>query len=631
MQRFSKFIDSRRADFWKAFYTSPELLSLFAYLNQIMAAKLGGYELLNTYDIASVGEHNPGVTKVWESADLVYSADTGIANTYRYIYGVDDAWITVEGLSDAHVDPSEYYLAGIDYTYSNGTIRSKCKLDNIKFVTKGQYANTKLADYMGTAFGYAREDSFKYRDNMEVMLKLFYEGPTIDNLVSAIHAVINSPVAKYDNEVVLSTADGEILTNKYKYDLGGADVSVQVGDTVNKGEPLARAVEIYTDKTSPGWWKDRIPSMFGKYSPDTPLTYSLVNVLMDTFLKLFVAHVRINLSYVDNTSIHFFEDLWNLVLDGSSVRTDYLISAYRLDTDPFVPYVLDGANTLRIHGFCVWGEQDINSEGWLYAPDVVKPAIFADDVVDPYWKIDSHRWHILDANSQVKEFWSATDVVPPYFEPTHDYWHIVTHTAEEGTDLPITRIPAQVSSLTNSEFSPFDGFFLLAIDPENKESDSDRNISSVTDSIDALQTSSLITNNVPASTIIGHATSNGVVNKIYGDMNIGHAELSLWTINTPLTLGAAGIVCHKSDTGTAYSDATFVGSVPKNATIVAGTNIPEGTSISIYYKLNSGDWIVLPEEGLVSGATDYLYFKVVLTASAVSYPTFKGLDITLRL
>ena len=636
MQRFSKFIDSRRADFWRTFYAHPELLSLFAYVNQLLAAKLGGYEMLSTYDIIGVDEHNPGITATWEEVTLTPVTDTGIADTYRYIYTIDDMWLSIESLVDKHVDPTVLVQSGIDFKYSNGTIKSAVDLSGYSklYITKGQVASTRLSDYVGKAFGYERDDSYKYRDNMVTMLRLFYEGPTLKNLVAAIHAIINSPVAKYDDELVLSTSAGEVLTNKYRYDLGGAEVDVQIGDIVSKGDPLAGAVEIYTNKTHPGWWKDRIPSMFGKYRPSSTLNYEEVDVLMETFLKLFVANIRINLRKVDNSSFMWADDMWELILDGSTLRTDYIVSAYRLEEDTFTPLVLESPSILKLHGFCVWGMDNINSEAWIYAPDVVKPYIFPSDIVDPYWKIGSHRWHILDAGKEVTEFWSATDNIMPYMEPTHDHWHIVTRTAEEGTSLPTGAIRRE-SFLEDQDFSDmlWDGWFMLGIDPNNSESDPGRLIENVTDSIQAIDAGdeNKVHNGLMSDLAGDNNAAGYMVNTIYGEMNIAHAELALWTLEGTLRLSAAGIVVHKGDTFSSYSPPIYVGCARKNATITISEDVPVNTSTLYYYSLDGATWSVLQSGVKINDISGNLFIKTTLQASPVAYPTFEGLDISLEL
>ena len=636
MQRFSKFIDSRRADFWRTFYAHPELLSLFAYVNQLLAAKLGGYELLSAYDIVGIDEHNPGVTETWQELILTSPTDTGIVGTYRYHYNIDSKWLSLDGIADRHVDPTTILESGIDYKYEDGVLKSAVDLSSYEklYVTKGQVSSTRLSDYVGKAFGYEREDSYKYRDNMVTMLRLFYEGPTLHNLVAAIHAIINSPVAKYNDELVLSTDGGEVLTNKYKYDLGGAEVDVHIGDTVNKGDPLAGAVEIYTNKSHPGWWRDRIPSMFGKYRPEKTLTYGEVDVLMETFLKLFVANIRINLRKVDNTSFMWADDLWELILDGSTLRTDYVVSAYRLEQEDYVPAVEEAPSTLKIHGFCVWGMDNINSEAWIYAPDVVKPYVFPNDVVDPYWKIGSHRWHILNPNNHVKEFWSATDTIMPYMEPTHDYWHIVTHTAEEGTSLPTGSIHKE-SFISDQKFSAmlWDGWFMLGIDPNNTESDPGANLENITDTINSIDAgdNNKIHNGLLSSLIGNDNPAGEMINIVYGELNVAHAELTLWSLEGTLRLAAAGLVVHKGDTFSAYSPPIYIGCALKNATITISEDVPANTSTLYYYSLDGTNWSLLHSGVKVYNVSGNLFIKATLQASAVAYPTFEGLDISLEL
>lgn len=609
MYRFSKFIDTRRADFWKTYYSNSELLSLFAYINAVLAARIGGYDLLCAYDIEDICNHAPGITKTWvktnfgEPDDTI--PDTGIG-TYRYHYLVDASWISIEGISDSHVDPTIELKTGIDYTYSNGVIKSAVLLSGYStlYITKGQYVSDRLKNHIGTAFGYEREDSYKYRDTMMTLLKLFYDGPTITNLISSIHVLINSPVTKYDNETVLSTDNEAVLTNKYKYELGGAEVGVQIGDIVNSGDPLAGAVEVYTNKLHPNWWKDRSPELFTKFRPSAVMTYEEVDLLMESFLKFFVAHIRINLRKVDNKKLTFYEDIWNLILEGSSIRTDYIISAYRLDEDILDDLVNKDIVTLRLGAFCCWGNTDYNSEAWLYTPRVVDPYIFPDDVVNPYWKVGSHRWHILPAGETVKDFWSASDNVMPYLEPTHDYWYIRN---VETTYLPVS-MKYYSSAFNLDVVKMFDAFFGFAIDPNP---DTTANIDTVDE-------------------ILAQVDDSFEVFSVYASQNVSHAELVLWTYEGSSHLSAGGAVVTLGSSATIYSPAFNVGRAVKNVKITPYLTLPDNTTTVTYYK-TSGDWTILPEDFSAGIATGNVYVKAVLTASNYATPVFRGLDIDLTL
>lgn len=651
MYRFSKFIDTRRADFWRTYYSHPELLSLFAYINSVLAAKIGGYELLSAYDIAEIAEHNPGITKSWETIVLdVPDDDTGIEGTYRYHYLIDASWLSISGFADKRVDPTVLFESGIDFIYRDGVIKSSVRLDGYStlFITKGQYTSTRLSDYIGKPFGFERVDSKKYRDNMVTLLRLFYDGPTVDNLISAIHVLINSPVAKYDNEVVLSTANGEVLTDKYRYDLGGAELQVQIGDVLSAGQPLAEAVEVYTDKTAPYWWKDRNPELFGKYRPAAVMTYEEVDQLMETFLKYYVAHIRINLRNVDNSKLTYYEDIWNVILDGSTIRSDYIISAYRMDVDALLhgflydykDYDTEEANILksdgtydeadfykagkdvgprlRLGGFCVWSTSDYNSEGWHDVNDRVTPKVFPnvvpDDGVNRYWTIGSTRWHILPENKKVKEFWSATETLMPYFEPNTDYWYM---RAVDTTTLP-TSHKNTVETVNLMSIVNTDSFLSLLIDMDSTATPT--NVSSI-------------------DSVLFDMTETPKINAVYGDMNIAHAELLSWVMSGEASISAAGIVVHLNSVGEGRSNGIYIGDFPKTVTLTPSLLTPTGTSISVYYLVSQEDqfsnidtvtWVALPEDGVVSGAYGYLYIRTVLQAAVNTFPTFKGTDISLR-
>ena len=66
MFRFYEYTMGQIPDFWKTYYAHTDLLKVSAFINQLMAAKVGGYELLQGYDLMKVGDSVPGRVIAWE-------------------------------------------------------------------------------------------------------------------------------------------------------------------------------------------------------------------------------------------------------------------------------------------------------------------------------------------------------------------------------------------------------------------------------------------------------------------------------------------------------------------------------------------------------------------------------------
>jgi len=77
--------------------------------------------------------------------------------------------------------------------------------------------------------GYKRLDSPEYRDNLVILNKVLYGGPTINNLKAAFNMMLNQPVSKYGNEKILSMAGGKIVTDKYLYPFGETSSNYKIG------------------------------------------------------------------------------------------------------------------------------------------------------------------------------------------------------------------------------------------------------------------------------------------------------------------------------------------------------------------------------------------------------------------
>jgi hypothetical protein len=598
MYRFSDWITSLRPDFWKVFYEHPELLSVFSYSNGVLAAKNGGYQALESYDIVDIGEHNPGNTVAWVPIDLL--ANTYVAGSdYPYQFEVDAEWLYIDCLHDAHVDPTITLQNIVDFRLMNH------KLCFIKYpqlesmyVSKGLYSGTRLADDFGTAFGYERTDSFSYRDSMVPLMELFYRGPTLHNIVSAANVMVNNPVAKYGNEVILNTAGGDVITDQYRYNLGGANLAYNVGDTIEKHSPFANAIELYTEKTNPSWWLDRIPGLFQKYKVDGAVQPSHRDVMMETFLKYFIAHIRINLNKTDWRQYTFYQDIWELLLDGSSTRTDYILSMFYNAQDFDMPEVIDVCK-IRLTAFSIWGGRKVpGSEHWLYAPELVNPIVYPEGTSDYDWFVGSLRYHVLDEGTKTQEFWSSEPKQLSYVEPHISHWY--------GRNTMTPNIPLVSKRVSDSSIPQVQHLFskVTLKRPVNSE----------------------------VITVIPQDTNLSAyrMESVYGDQNIAHEDLDEWTNTGTTHLGIEGLVVNLGTTGTSVSPPINVGGIPKKLSVRVVKAVTSTTSVLVQYSNdNKATWIDVPSTP-IQGLVGDIYFKATLQATSITSPVFKGLDISIR-
>lgn len=598
MFRFSDWVTGLRPDFWKVFYEHPDLLNLFSYVNSVQAAKSGGYDMLSMYDILDIGEHNPGHTLAWEPIDLgnhtyVQGSD------YPFQFPIDENWIYIDCLHDKRVDPEVTLQNIVDFRLI------KHKLCFIKYpylermlVSKGLYAGTRLADDFGKAFGFERKDSFDYRDKMVPMMELFYRGPTLHNIKAAANVMINNPVAKYGNEKIINTSGGDVITDIYRYNLAGAHLAYNVGDTIGKHFPFADAIELATEKTNPSWWLDRLPKLFSKYKVDGPIDKFQRDLMMEKFLKYFVAHIRINLNKIDWREYVFYKDLWELLLDGSPTRTDYILSMYYQVVDLDMPIPNFDVEKVKLTAHSIWGRRNIPSEMWLHAPTIVKPTIYIDGTTNGDWYVGSLRYHILDADKKTQEFWSSEPKQWSYVEPHISHWY--------GRFTLDPKIP-MVSRKVLSEDIPDVQDLHIKVDLKRPAATEIISVIPVDTNVSTFRTIS-----------------------IYGDQNIAHEDLDEWEHFDTCHLGVEGLVVALGKTGYGVSPAMNVGGIPKNIIVRVVTGLASNTNIDVFYSYDKSVWEPLPIDNVIRGARNDVYYKAVITASSITSPVFKGLDISIR-
>lgn len=706
MFRFYEYTMGQIPDFWKSYYAHTDLIKVSAFINQIMAAKTGGYELLQGYDLMKIGDSIPGRVVTWERVPMasyrhtptsiyphsyeipgnVLSIQTmhdqrvnptlvlqnaidfqmdedipgilrltkdiptkpvrvlsgtfqgapvtelenkeisvvltsfKLGDEFAYTYNVSSsvgAWTTIEGL--AFLNPAGETVSlysDEDFIYDGETsvLKTKNKLPILTmYMAKGTLVNTRYNDDYGQLLGYERFDSTRYRDSLVAASSLFKIGPNIANVKSVANLAFKLPVAKYGGEDVVAKRAGAIKTTKYQYKLYGANTPLEMGSDLKFNQPLSDALTLYTKRTHPGWWLDRLPELFQKYSPDT-LTVSRKNRMMDAFLDRYLAHVRLDLAKVDTINLRFQEDLWDLLFDGLPVRSDIIISTYLHIVDLDMPMPDYERLKLRIRNHSIWRDTDtsINVDQEIPTRSTVHHRIYPENdpnrVLD--WFVGSNRYHIVGANEEFKQFWSTVRLQTPYVEPCFSsVWHRTVAT----TSIPIKQL--RIYSTNMRTLVDVKKVFGMATPQRNPGGDN----SDFSD--------------------IGRIDKNMVVTDIdtltiASDVTLDYTAFQDWTL-TKLWLGIDGIIAPLGGFGYAVSEPIVLGKLPKNFSIDWAGEFPEGTSISWEYTAvipgSPDNFKPLSKNQVITKVKNAIKLRVKLSSNFYNFPVLKEVFVTIRL
>ena len=477
MSRYNSFITTLQPDFWRDSFRPQDLMRVFSHIHSVLSSR-SDMKLLEAYDIKKLPEHTVGYTRTW--VPLVLGGETFLGEDidYPWMYAIlegdyiDSNWLTIDAIYDKHVDPDYAFQNKLDYIYSDGILRFNSKLpSDIKtlYIAKGQYVGYRIRNEIGSLLKYERKDSKFYRDSIEPVMVSFYKGPTVRHLVALLSIAFGMPVTKYDNERVIAIKGGTVTTDKYTYQVPESMVSVKLGDVLPQFTPLATTITLITNKTHPGWWEDKPPTLFQKYLlskkfvkkstvPDSdhrtyeeaPENYREILVegdniteadrdyLMSTFLKDVVLYIQISVDSIAVDGLVNSQDLVSLFNEALPTRTDPIISTIGNLKHKFLDLYLPDKEklgvALQLH--TVYGTHEEYSPIGMYSPSLGRPTFRADSESDTVydeesgtWKkpepkptdfvVGTHRWHLLDDTSldNFREFWKYREDMAPIFEP----------------------------------------------------------------------------------------------------------------------------------------------------------------------------------------------------------------------
>ena len=562
----------------------------------------------------TVDAAHKGATYVDRSSEIRFTPYNGVlvAGDYPYQYDISEHFSNIYELSDPLKEC--VYTSGTDFVYDpiNSKISFKEELQiGLLYMSKVYRADTRINDEYGQFVGFSRYDSRDYRDSMEILMRLFFKGPTKNNLVSAFNVMLNQPVAKYGNEKILSMASGEIITDKYDYKFGNTASDYVIGSKIKQYQPFGKAITIdLWDPKNPldtKWWEQRPVELFQRYS-STPLTDPNKNTLMDTFLKSFVGHVRVNLDEMDSDTLVFNKDLWSTILDGIPARSDFILSSFKGISTIGQLSVPTKAETpgWGIYLHSVWSKYHVcESPEWLYPPEVLDFKIETEGLHYYPWYIGSRKYHILNEGCQFDEFWRDGDKLS-YVEPNYDSWW-----------YNLTTTPPPASAVVSEVRFVYD--WTTPIPDKSRyyprRSDGYSTGNSATTKFDAIPSYDMIAE-------VGYAS-------IPPEIICGKSNMHNWMFfDTRMTTNGVEANVHASGQKYILTAPLNIGLAPKNIQFDFFINLIDTknrTWIDIEYGQEGADrWTIMPADNTVRGVTGKLYLKIIFHTYASVSPVFSG-------
>lgn len=468
MTRFNSFITTLQPDFWRDRFKPKDLMRVFSHIQSVLSSR-SDMKLLETYDIKTIPEHTVGYTRTWIPIAIAGETHLDAATTYPWMYAIvtddgniDDNWLYIDAIYDSHVDPQHRYQNGIDYKYSDGILRFRKQIPStIKnlYISKGQYAGYRICNEIGSLIQYQRKDSQFYRDAIEPVMVSFYNNPTYKHLTALLNIAFGIPVAKYGDETVVSIIGDTITTDRYTYTVPSNIITVNKGDVLEQFQPFTTTIQLITNKTNPGWWRDKPPDLFKKYyvgtkivkkvsvpdsdtrtyeeCPDnyTEIPTEVENIteedkvfLLENFLEDVILYIRINVDSVNVDGLIDSKDLMDLFYDALPTRTDPIISKVANPKDFMdsltVPDLENAGVLLRINS--IYGLHPEYSPIGMYAPNLGRPILrdapegtVEDATLSTDFSVGTYKWHIYeqDETSNFDEGWRYNPQAAPIFDP----------------------------------------------------------------------------------------------------------------------------------------------------------------------------------------------------------------------
>ena len=533
-----------------------------------------------------------------------YDALSAYAYKYKVVYNGNVE--SLEALSVRRGTSAERdYALNDDFLFdpSTGFIQFKLKPPTIPmYITKGTISETRLTDEIGRLMGYSRFDSREYRDSLETVSTSLMDIPSISNIKASISTAFRLASAKYGDETVTSLRNNAVTTDTYSYPLRGSSTELQLGDTLEYNAPVTSALELYTNRTHPNWWEDRLPELFQKYAEDV-LTPSRRDIMMSTFLKNNLAHARLDITRVDTVNLTYQPDVSALTLDALPIRSDLIVTNYYHTEDTNMPEMDFEEVRLRHVMKTIWYGYtppiDLPPDYYNSRTRVIHKFLAPYEQKDWNWDVEVQRYHLVGPNSQFTQFYSTERYVLPYIEPCLEQWW---WRAVPSTDILMNQI----------------------IVNESGSIEEIRDLGALPGVLGSGAGGDYLTNI--------HATfvNEEIATKsISGFSTLDYSDFPSWTLGG-LWLGVLGIVAPIGGSGHATSPAQDIGHIPKQIRLSAEIDTPAGTTYSLSWSTDNVTFTPYTLGTWVTGVQDNLYVRVTMTSNSYTYPILSEVNIEIK-
>ena len=243
MFRFYEYTMGQIPDFWKTYYAHTDLIKVSAFINQLMAAKVGGYELLQGYDLMKVGDSVPGRVIAWERLPMASYRYTP-TSIYQHSYEIPGNILSIQTMHDKRVNPEITLQHAIDFQLDEdvpGILRlTKDIPTNPVHVVSGTLQGTPVTDLEGkdihvkiTGFDLGAEYAYTYTVDQTIdgfwttldELSVVNPANEVEVLTLGTDYVYDSKTAtiKTKNKLPIRTiyiAKGTLVDTRYNDDYG---------------------------------------------------------------------------------------------------------------------------------------------------------------------------------------------------------------------------------------------------------------------------------------------------------------------------------------------------------------------------------------------------------------------------
>lgn len=633
MQRFNTWNVEYSPDFWSEHFKPKKLLNVTAHANSVLSQTVDS-RIIERYDINDIENHTLGTAYIWVPLELdepIYREE----EIYPWIYKIDKNWLYIDAIYDKHSNPDINLQNGIDfeYEYLSGELKCSKKILNKEgyrpklYISKGWYSEYRIYNEIGHLLNYMDKDSPEYRDSIAPILASLYLGPSYIHLLAILNVMIGLPIAKYDDEEVISIISGIVTTNKSVYAIGGVHTNLKKGDKLYRFQPLTDAVELNTQEVKPKWWLGHPSEAFQKYMPGHFITNEVKDYIMEHYLSNSVANVAFAQDKLGSYQIKINNEIRDLFIKLSPLRSDYLFAqcynvgvSYDLEENIIAPteepYFKYRLNALSMYGRFPYDLGD-DAQFGVSSLNIPRPKI--NNVYEKGKSLifNTGVWHFLEDGDSFNEFWRYYDNKNLFdytvlVEPFHDEVYLRISDIPSFKEGEYVRVPEYLAP----EYQPT--VFIDDHTPEEIGFGTNKtfiqqlindqryvtgvNVGAPTGFFSDISQSGSLTEQDCSSMLI---PSNSLFSPI-------EFEKDSW-IKDNLLFIATGVTVKDGEKGFIISREIPVGLFPKNVTAsFTNSDLVGAAAINMYYSTDKEIWKFVNNFEQIKNISGSIYFKLIL-------------------